>query len=109
MAMKKTDFEFINKKQSNRFIAKRTFSIKKRQEWLLILVFLLGYMLAWGSILVDRQMLIDEHHRLKDEVKQARIELRIATMIDEYNEDYTDQVEWNKKALEEVPSGQVDK
>jgi len=75
--------------------------MKKRQTWLLPLVFLLGYVLAWGSILIDRQMLIDEQRRLQEELDSVRIELKITEMIDEYNEDYTDQIEWNKEALEE--------
>jgi len=45
-------------------------------------------------------MLIEEQRRLQDEVKQVRIELKIATMIDEYNEDYGEQIEWNKEAIE---------
>lgn len=83
--------------------------MKKRQAWRLPLVFLLGYVLAWGSILIDRQMLVEEQRRLQEELDNVRIELKITKMIDEYNEDYSDQVEWNKKVLEEVPSGQVDK
>ncbi len=75
--------------------------IKKErgQSWLLPLVFLLGYLFAWGMILVDRQMLIAEQRRLQDEVDRARIELKITKMIDEYNEDYVEQVEWNEGAL----------
>lgn len=83
--------------------------MKKLRPWLLPLVFLLGYLCAWGMILVDRQMLVEEQRRLKEEVKQARTELRIVTMIDEYNEDYVDLIEWNTKALEEMPDEQVGK
>jgi len=74
--------------------------MKRRQTWLLPLVFLAGYLLAWGTILVDRQMLIEEQHRLQEEVERARIELRIMGMVDEYNEDYGEQIEWNKEAIE---------
>ena len=75
--------------------------MKKRQAWLLPLVFLLGYVFAWGMILVDRQMLLEEQRRLIEEVERARIEMKILKMIDEYNEDYINQVEWNSKTLEE--------
>lgn len=75
-------------------------NMKKRQAWLLPLVFLLGYVFAWGMILVDRQMLLEEQRRLKEEVERARIEMKITKMIDEYNENYINQVEWNKEALE---------
>jgi len=73
--------------------------MKRKQEWKLPIVFLIGYLFAWGMILIDRQMLIQEQGRLQDEVDSARMELKITTMIDGYNEDYTDQVEWNRKAL----------
>ena len=73
----------------------------QHRAWLLPLVFLLGYLVAWGNVLVDRQMLIEEQRLLRNELESARIELKITKMIDEYNEDYTSQVEWNKKALEE--------
>lgn len=83
--------------------------MKKRQAWLLPLVFLLGYLCAWAMITVDRQMLIEEQRRLQDEVKRVRIKLKIAKMIDEYNEDYGNQLEWNIKAMEEMPDDQVGK
>ena len=75
--------------------------------WKLPIVFLIGFLFAWGMILVDRQMIIDEQRRLQEEVDQARIELKITTMIDEYNEDYESQVEWNEEAIE--PSREVEK
>jgi len=70
------------------------------RAWLLPVVFLAGYLLGWASVLVDRHMLIEEQRRLQDEVERARIELRIVGMVDEYNEDYGEQVEWNKEAIE---------
>ena len=74
--------------------------MKTKQAWKLPIVFLLGFLFAWGLILLDRQMIIDEQRRLQEEVDQARIELKITTMIDEYNEDYESQVEWNEEAIE---------
>ena len=75
------------------------------RAWLLPLVFLAGYLLAWASVLVDRHMLIEEQRRLQDEVEHARIELRIMGMVDEYNEDYSEQAEWNKEAIEPAEVG----
>ncbi|MEE9510399.1 MAG: hypothetical protein V3V81_07895 [Candidatus Bathyarchaeia archaeon] len=72
----------------------------KKQPWKLPIVFLSGYILAWGSILVDRQMILEEQRRLQEEIDRTRIELKVTSMIDEYNEEYTKQVEWNKKAIE---------
>jgi len=77
--------------------------IKKKQGWLLPLIFLAGYLLAWGTILVDRQMLIEKQRQLQEELERARIELRIMGMVDEYNEDYSEQIEWNKEAIEPAP------
>ena len=81
--------------------------MRKHKAWLLPLVFLAGYLFAWGTITVDRQMLIEEQRRLQDEVKQARVELRIMGMVDEYNEDYSEQVGWNKEAIK--PAEEVGK
>lgn len=69
------------------------------RAWLLPVVFLAGYLLGWASVLVDRQMVMEEQRRLQGEVERARIELRITSMVDEYNEDYSEQVEWNKEAI----------
>jgi len=75
--------------------------MKRRRAWLLPLVFLAGYLFAWGTITVDRQMLIEEQRQLQEELERTRIELRIMGMVDEYIEDYRELVEWNKEALTE--------
>lgn len=79
--------------------------MKKRKAWLLPLVFLLGYLFAWGTITVDRQMLIQEQEALKQKLEETKIELRITSMVDEYNEDYGEQVEWNEEAIKPVEVG----
>ena len=53
----------------------------KLQPWLLPLMFLLGFVCAWGLIMVDRQMLIDEQRRIQEEVDSIKIELKIKGMI----------------------------
>lgn len=73
--------------------------MKTKQAWKLPVVFLIGYLFAWGTIFVDRQMLIQEQGRLQEELDSTRIELKIMTMMDEHNEDYKEQVEWNREAL----------
>lgn len=78
--------------------------MKKRQAWVLPFAFLLGYLFAWGMILVDRQMLIEEQRRLREEINSAKIELKIKGMIEEYNEDFDSQIKWNREALEEPKS-----
>ena len=75
--------------------------MKTKQAWKLPIVFLIGYVSAWGSILLDRQMIIDEQRSLQEEVNRTRIEFNIATMIEEYNKDYVEMVEWTREAMEE--------
>ena len=70
------------------------------RAWLLPIVFLLGYLFAWGMILVDRQMLVEEQRQLQDEINQARIELKITKIIDEYVDDYEEMVIWSEEAVE---------
>ena len=81
----------------------------KRQSWLLPVVFLLGYLFAWGMILVDRQMLIQEQEILNQELDRVRVELKLMTMMDDHNEDYKEQVEWNREALEAPKPKEVGK
>jgi len=75
--------------------------MKKRHPWALPVAFLLGYLFAWGTILVDRQMLIEEQRRLQEKINGAKIEMKIKVMIEEYNEDFDSQIKWNREALEE--------
>lgn len=75
--------------------------MKKRQVWALPVAFLLGYLFAWGMILIDRQMLIEEQRRLQEEIDRTRIEMKIKGMIEQYNEDFASQIKWNREALEE--------
>ena len=87
--------------------------MKRKQAWKLPIVFLVGYLFAWGSILLDRQMIIDEQRRLQDEVERTRIELKITKMrnhqitkmIDEYGDDYEEMVIWNEEAVESKEMG----
>lgn len=83
--------------------------MKYHKGWLLPLVFLAGFLSAWAMIIVDRQMLIEEQGRLQDEIDRVRIEQKVMKMIDEYNEDSLDLVEWNKEAMEEPVQQKVEK
>ncbi len=88
-------------------------AITKRQAWLLPLAFLLGFVCAWGMILVDRQMLIDEQAELRWELRQTKLKLRVFDAADEFGSSWQEMVIWNEKAVipspKEVPSGQVAK
>lgn len=81
---------------------------KKRREWILPLIFLAGYLTAWGTILIDRQIVISEQRRLQEEVKQVRQELRIKNLIEGYSQESEAFIIWNKKAVEkmEMESGE---
>ncbi len=77
--------------------------MRKRQAWALPLAFLLGYLFAWGMILLDRQMLIEEQGRLQKQAASALLELKTMKKIEGYNEDFENQIKWNREALEELP------
>ncbi len=85
--------------------------MKKGRPWLLPLVWLLGFVCAWGMILVDRQMLIQEQEELMQELWRTKRQLRVVAAAEEFGSRWQEIVDWNKKAIkpEEVPSGQVDK
>lgn len=75
--------------------------MKDRQAWALPLAFLLGFLCAWGTILVDRQMLIEEQGQLQEKATSALLELKTMKKIEQYNEDFESQVKWNREALED--------
>ncbi len=86
--------------------------MKIKQAWKLPIVFLIGYLFAWGSILLDRQMIIDEQEALRQELEQTKIEMKLREIVDDYGADWQEIVIWNEEAiesLEEVPDGQVGK
>jgi hypothetical protein len=62
---------------------------------------LLGYLFAWGMILIDRQMLIEEQGKLRKKADSALLELKTMKKIEGYNEDITSQIDWNREALED--------
>lgn len=74
--------------------------MKIKQAWKLPIVFLLGYLFAWGTILIDRQMIIDEQGSLQGEVNRTWIVLKIPAMVDAYNKSYVEFVKWNREALD---------
>ena len=86
-------------------------AIKKLRPWLLPAMWLLGYMCAWGMILLDRQMIIQEQEELRTTLERTKIEMKLREMVDDFGSDWQEIVIWNEKAIEpeEVSSGQVDK
>lgn len=75
--------------------------MNKKQAWKFPLVFLAGYLFAWGTILPDRQMVIGEQRSLQKTVNRTWIVLKIPAMIYEYNKSYVEMVNWNREAIEE--------
>ena len=86
-------------------------AVKKLRAWLLPLVWLLGFVCAWGMILVDRQMLIQEQEELMQELRRTKRQLRVVGAAEEFGSRWQEIVIWNEEAIEpeEVASGQVDK
>ena len=76
---------------------------KRNRAWLLPLVFLAGYLFAWGTVLVDRQMLIEEQKALSQELKQTRQELQLREMVEGFGTDWQQIVIWNEETKVEPP------
>lgn len=72
---------------------------RKSKGWLLPLAFLSGFICAWGTISIDRHMVIEEQQELRKELKRTRIELRISKMMKEYGDDWQEMAIWNKEAI----------
>ncbi len=86
-------------------------AIEKLRPWALPLAFLLGFMVAWGMIQIDRQMVLQEQEELRDELERTRIQMKLREMVDDFGTDWQEMVIWNDNAIKpkEVPSGPVDK
>ena len=72
---------------------------KRNRAWLLPLVCLAGYLFAWGTILVDRQMIIAEQAELRQELRQAKQQLKLREMMQDFGTDWEQMVIWNKQAI----------
>lgn len=87
--------------------------MKKMKTWVLPLIFLAGYITAWGSILIDRQMLISEQKALSEDLAEVKEELQLREMMDDFGSDWREMVIWNKEKKEDPPKevevGKVDK
>ena len=83
-------------------------AIKKLRLWLLPLIFLLGFVCAWGTILVDRQMIIDKQAELSQELRRTKLQLRVFDAADELGDRWREIVIWNKDAVK-PPSKEVRK
>ncbi len=74
-----------------------------KQSWKLPIFFLVGYLFAWGSILLDRQMIIDEQEALSQELKRVRQELKLREMVEDFGTDWQEMVIWNEETKLEPP------
>ena len=77
--------------------------MKRKQAWKLPIVFLVGYLFAWGSILLDRQMIIDEQKSLSHDLERARKELKLREMVEDFGTDWQEIVIWNEETKLEPP------
>jgi hypothetical protein len=78
------------------------------RAWQLPLAVLLGYLLGWASVTLDRQMLIAEQVALRREVARVRVQLKLRELTGAFNFDWQQMVDWNKEAIL-PPAGEVDK
>ena len=79
--------------------------MKNKQSWKLPVIFLIGYLFAWGSILLDRQMIIDEQEALSQDLKRVRQEFKLREMMEDFSDDWQEMVIWNKEAIEPGEEG----
>lgn len=77
--------------------------MKIKQSWKLPVIFLIGYLFAWGSILLDRQMIIEEQKALSQELERVRLELKLREMVEDFGTDWQEIVIWNEKAKLDPP------
>lgn len=78
-------------------------AIKKLRPWLLPLMFLLGFVCAWGMISVDRQMLIASQAELQEELRRTRLQLKVFDAAGEFKSRWDEIVIWNKEAVKPPP------
>lgn len=71
----------------------------RHRAWLLPLVFLLGYLVGWANVLVDRQMLISEQVALRRELATVRVQMKLRELTDGFDYDWQQMVIWNKEAI----------
>ena len=77
--------------------------MKIKQAWKLPVVFLVGYLFAWGMILVDRQMIIDEQKALSQAMSRLCQELKLRKLVEEFGSDWQEMVIWNEEEKQEPP------
>ena len=77
--------------------------MKRKQAWKLPIVFLVGYLFAWGSILLDRQMIIDEQEALSQDLGRVRRELKLREVVEDFGTDWQEIVIWNEETKLEPP------
>jgi len=67
------------------------------------LIFLLGYIVAWGTIVVDRQMVIASQRELAQQLEDTKKELHLREMIEDFGSDWQEMVIWNDEKKEDPP------
>lgn len=77
--------------------------MKIKQAWKLPVIFLVGYLFAWGLILVDRQMVIEEQKALSQAMNRLRQELKLREMVEEFGTDWQEIVIWDEETKLEPP------
>ncbi|GAH38450.1 unnamed protein product [marine sediment metagenome] len=70
----------------------------RQRPWLLPLAVLLGYLLGWASVTLDRQMLISEQGELRREVARVRVQLKLRELTGAFDFDWQQMVIWNEEA-----------
>ena len=75
--------------------------MKEKTAWWIACGFLIGYLFAWGTIAVDRYLIIESQRQLRQELAQMRQELRLIEIVDEAEYQMRKAIEWNRLTLKE--------
>ena len=82
--------------------------MKERIAWWIAVGFLIGYLFAWGTISIDRHLILESQKALQQEITNAslevnrlREELRLKEIIEEAEFEMQKAIKWNREALEQ--------
>ena len=74
--------------------------MRKRTAWWIAFGFLMGYLFAWGTISIDRHLLMESQRQLQQELDRTRQELRLTEIVLEAEYQMRRDIEWNRQAID---------
>lgn len=74
--------------------------MKKQTAWWIACGFLAGYLFAWGTISIDRHLILKTQRQLQQELDRTRKELRLKEIVLEAEYQMRRDIEWNRQAID---------